>query len=189
MTMPPCPQLRDYARAVLADLRRDRDWYRSAARRIYDDGGRICRTEWDGTAWTVLDWRTGTALATGERPRCLRRRLGPGLDRHRLARPAARGLAGPPPGCRQLAGRDTAAAPPPGPLQLPGVPPPLAVLLGEVISCWACSYDPDDPGHTADVAALAGLTVRQVAACTASHYQLDGAAFMDLAAETKPGSD
>jgi hypothetical protein len=189
MIPPPSPKLRDYARSVLAALRRDRDWYRSAARRIEDDGGRICRTEWDGTAWTVFDWRTGTVLASGAGHDAYDAAWDPGWtdtgwvdrlledwqDRRRDAASWPDGIPMPPP-----------AAPEPS-LYLPGVPPPLAALLAEVVSCWACQYDPDDPGHTADVAALTGLTARQVAACAASHYQLDGATFTDLAAETQPG--
>ena len=189
MTTPPCAQLGDYARAVLADLRRDRDWYRRATRQIQAGGGRICRTEWDGAAWTVLDWRTGTVLASGTGHDAydtawdpawtdtywLDRLLEDWQDRRQNTASWPDGIPLPPPPAPEAS------------LHLPGVPPPLTVLLAEVISGWACRYDPDDPGHTADVAALTGLTASQVAACTASHYQLDGTTFMNLAAETGPG--
>ena len=56
-----------YVRNWLTAARWDRDWFRAAVLRLEAAGDRIVQTEQpatDGSAWKVLDWHTGTPVAT-----------------------------------------------------------------------------------------------------------------------------
>jgi len=179
-----------YARACLASVRPERDWFRAAVTKLEAAGERIVQTEQpagDATWWRVLDWRTGERLAE----------VAGGHDDYDAAwQPGWTDTAWIGSWIERLATDGTPAPdwpdalpPPPDPADLTGrprgrldlEPASLAALLEDTIETWAL-----DPyaGRTAEVAELAGWTQDQVLACAGSYLTMTGEKFMALGGET-----
>ena len=183
-------QIAVYARACLAAVRPERDWYRLAFAKLEAAGEQIVQTEQpsrDGGAWLVLDWRTGRVLA----------RIEGGQDAYEAAwqgswtdvswvgswledlttdgtpAPDWPEALPPPPDVAELT-----AAPPP--LALPGLPAGLRVRLEEAIDAWVTAAASTE-GRTAEVARLTGWTEDQVLACTGSYIAMTGEQYMHVA--------
>jgi hypothetical protein len=174
-----------YARGCLTAARWDRDWFRAAVAMLEAAGERIVQTEQpakDGGPWTVLDWRTGSTLAT----------ITGGQDHYDATwpedwtdvawigawvedltdngRPAADwpAILPPPPPISD----------PPTPLDLP-LPRSLAGRLEETIEDWALQAGVI-PDRATEVAELTGWPEDQVLACTASWLTVPGERYMRL---------
>ncbi len=182
-----------YARASLASVRPERDWFRAAVTKLEAAGQRIVQTQHpagDAAWWRVLDWRTGERLAE----------VAGGQDDYEaswqpgwtdtdligswIEHLATDGTPGadwpdalpPPPDVADLTGRPRD--------RLDLEPASLAALLEDAIETWA--LDPHG-GRTAEVAELTGWTQDQVLACAGSYLTMTGEKFMALGGETSPG--